>query len=77
MLSDFILDAIDSVESVQDFNYLISKWKMSEASTELKEEAIRELKALKSIFDINPNTTHASVFQDILDGAADIKDMGN
>ena len=54
MLSDVILDAIDAVESVSDFNTLLYKWTMSEASQELKDEAIRELKARKSIFYINP-----------------------
>lgn len=32
MLNDVILDAIDVVESVSDFNALLYKWTMSEAS---------------------------------------------
>lgn len=50
MLNDLILDAIDAVESIQDFNALLYKWSMSDASQELKDEAIRELKAQKSFF---------------------------
>ena len=77
MLNDVILDAIDSVESVSDFNALLYKWTMSEASQELKDEAIRELKARKSIFYINPLRTPKNVFEDIKAGAADISDIGN
>lgn len=77
MLNDLILDAIDAVESVQDFNDLLYKWNMSDASQELKDEAIRELKAQKSCFFINPLVTPKSVFEDIKAGEADIDDIGN
>lgn len=77
MLSDVILDAIDAVESVSDFNILLSKWSMSDASQELKDEAIRELKAQKAVFFINPLVTPKSVFEDIKAGEADIDDIGN
>lgn len=78
MLSDVILDAIDAVESVSDFNALLFKWtSMSDASQELKDEAIRELKAQKSCFFINPLVTPKSVFEDIKAGEADIDDLGN
>ena len=75
MLSDVILDAIDAVESVSDFNTLLYKWTMSEANQELKDEAIRELKARKSIFYINPLHTPKNVFEDIKAGQADIDDL--
>lgn len=77
MLSDVILDAIYAVESVQDFNDLLYKWNMSNASQELKDEAIRKLKAQKSCFFINPLVTPKSVFEDIKAGEADIDDIGN
>lgn len=75
MLNDAILDAIDDVESVSDFNALLYKWTMSEANQELKDEAIRELKAKKSIFYINPLHTPKNVFEDIKAGQADIDDL--
>ncbi len=75
MLNDAILDAIDAVESVSDFNALLYKWTMSEASKELKDEAIRELKARKSVFYINPIHTPKNVFEDIKAGEADIDDI--
>ncbi len=77
MLSDVILEAIDAVESVSDFNALLYKWSMSDASQELKDEAIRELKARKAVFFINPLVTSKSVFEDIKAGEADINDIGN
>ena len=75
MLNDVILDAIDAVESVSDFNALLYKWTMSEANQELKDDAIRELKARKSIFYINPVHTPKNVFEDIKAGQADIDDL--
>ena len=75
MLNDVIFDAIDAVESVSDFNALLYKWTMSEANQELKDEAIRELKARKSIFYINPLHTPKNVFEDIKAGQADIDDL--
>ena len=75
MLNDVIFDAIDAVESVSDFNALLYKWTMSEANQELKDEAIRELKARKSIFYINPVHTPKNVFEDIKAGQADIDDL--
>ena len=75
MLNDVVLDAIDAVESVSDFNALLYKWTMSEASQELKDEAIRELKVRKSAFYINPLHTPKNVFEDIKAGQADIDDL--
>lgn len=77
MLNDVILDAIDAVESVSDFNALLNKWILSEVKQELKDEAIRELKVRKSIFYINPVHTPKNVFEDIKAGEADISDIGN
>lgn len=76
MLNDAILDAIDAVESVSDFNALLYKWSvMSNADEDLKAEAIRELKAKKSVFYINPIYTPKNVFEDIKAGEADIDDI--
>lgn len=76
MLSDIILDAIDEVSSTKDFNALLYKWSvLSDADDELKDEAIRELKARKSIYDLSPNFTPESVIEDIKAGATDIDDI--
>lgn len=75
MLNDVILDAIDAVESVSDFNALLNKWILSEAKQELKDEAIRELKVRKSIFYINPIHTPKNVFEDIKAGEAESPKM--
>ena len=75
MLNNVILDAIDAVESVQDFNDLLYKWNMSNASQKLKDEAIRELKARKSCFFIKPLVIPKSVFEYIKAGEADIDDL--
>jgi len=76
MLNDNIIKIIDGVNSVEEFNFQLNKFKLSDASQSLKDEAIRILKARKSCFDLDPNFTPAKVFQDIKDGAADIDDLG-
>lgn len=75
MLNNAILDAIEEVNSVKDFNILLEKWNMSEASQDLKDEAIRELKAKKSIFYINPLHTSKNVYEDIKAGEAESPKM--
>lgn len=74
-LHEKINEAIDSVNSAQEFNFQLNKFKLSDASQSIKDEAIRVLKARKSCFDLDPNFTPAKVFQDIKDGAADIDDI--
>ena len=75
MLNDLIIKAIDNVSSVKDFQQLKQKWETSDAADEFKKEAIRELKARKSIYDLSPNFTPESVIEDIKAGAADIDDI--
>ena len=84
MLSNVILEelyekineAIDSVNSIEEFNFLLNKWQfVSSASQEIKDECIRELKARKSAFYINPLHTPKNVFEDIKTGQADIDDL--
>ena len=75
MLNKFILNAIDNVQSIKDFNDLLNKWELSNAPKEVKEEAIRVLKAKKSLFYINPKVTPESVYNDIVAGSADIDDI--
>lgn len=54
-LHEKINEAIDSVNSIEEFNFLLHKWQyVSSASQKIKDECIRELKARKSIFYINP-----------------------
>lgn len=77
-LHEKINEAIDSVNSIEEFNFLLNKWQfVSSASQEIKDECIRELKARKSVFFINPLVTPKSVFEDIKAGEADIDDIGN
>ena len=75
MLNDLIIKAIDNVSSVKDFQQLKQKWEMSDTADEFKKEAIRELKARKSIYDLSPNFTPESVIEDIKAGVADIDDI--
>lgn len=76
MLNEKIIKTIDGVNSVEEFNFQLNKFKLSDADQSIKDEAIRVLKARKSCFDLNPNFTPAKVFQDIKDGVADIDDLG-
>ena len=50
MLNDNIKRAIKAVNSVKDFDNLLYTFQMSDANQALKDEAIRELKAVKSAF---------------------------
>lgn len=75
-LHEKINEAIDSVNSIEEFNFLLNKWQfVSTASPEIKNECIRELKARKSVFYINPIHTPKNVFEDIKAGEADIDDI--
>ena len=76
MLNENIIKIIDGVNSVEEFNFQLNKFKLSDAPQNIKDEAIGTLKARKSCFDLDPNFTPAKVFQDIKDGAADIDDLG-
>lgn len=76
-LHEKINEAIDSVNSIDEFNFLLNKWQfVSTASKEIKDECIRELKARKSAFYINPLHTPKNVYEDIKAGEADIDDLG-
>lgn len=75
-LHEKINEAIDSVNSIEEFNFLLNKWQfVSTASKEIKDECIRELKARKSAFYINPLHTPKNVYDDIKAGEADIDDL--
>lgn len=75
-LHEKINEAIDSVNSIEEFNFLLNKWLfVSSASQEIKDECIRELKARKNIFYINPIHTPKNVYEDIKAGEADIDDL--
>ena len=71
-LHEKINEAIDAVNSIEDFNFLLNKWQfVSSASQEIKEECIRELKTRKGIFYINPVYTPKNVYEDIKAGEAE------
>ena len=75
MLNDNIKRAIKAVNSVKDFDNLLYTFQMSDANQALKDEAIRELKAVKSAFFINPLCTPKKVYEDIKATEADISDI--
>lgn len=75
MLNEFVKEAIENVDSAEEFDILLNKWQLSDAPEEFKEVAIRELKAKKSIFFISPNSTPDTVYADMQAGAADIDDI--
>lgn len=75
MLNQKTINRINEVDSVQDFNELLDIFQLSEADKATKEEAIRELKARKSVFYVNPVHTSKNVYEDIKAGAADIDDI--
>ena len=75
MLNEKIIKIINGVNSVEEFNFQLNKFKLSDASQNIKDEAIKVLKARKSCFDLDPNFTPAKVFQDIKAGMADIDDL--
>lgn len=76
MLNKHILKTIDSVNSVDDFNEVLNRFKLSDAAIDIKNAAIRELKAKKSVFDLDKNFTPAKVMAEIKAGEADIDDIG-
>ena len=75
MLNDNIKRAIKAVNSVKDFDNLLYTFQMSDANQALKDEAIRELKAVKSAFFINPLHAPKKVYEDIKAAEADISDI--
>ena len=75
MLNDNIKRAIKAVNSTKDFNDLLYTFQMSDANQALKDEAIRELKAVKSAFFINPLYNKKKVFEDIKAAEADTSDI--
>lgn len=75
MLNDNIKRAIKEVNSVKDFDKLLYTFQMSDANQALKDQAIRELKAAKSAFYINPLYTPKKVYEDIKASEADINDI--
>lgn len=75
MLNDNIKRAIKEVNSVKDFDKLLYTFQMSDVNQALKDEAIRELKAVKSAFFINPSYTPKKVYEDIKASEADIGDI--
>lgn len=75
VLSKNILKAIDKVDSQKEFNKLMEVFKMSDASSDIKEEAIRVLKIKKNVFFIGEKSDHSEVYKEILAGQADIDDL--
>ena len=75
MLNDLILKTINEVDSVEEFEFLISKFKMSDAVPEIKLAAIKELRKQKRQYDKSAFYTCEKVLQEIESGFADIDDI--
>lgn len=54
MLNQTIIDKIESIDSVDAFKETMNIYMTSDADQSLKDEAIRELKARKSMYDPTP-----------------------
>jgi hypothetical protein len=75
MLSENVLKRINQVDSEKEFEKLKWSFESSDAADSIKQEAIRELKARKTIYDKDRNSTPERVYEDIKAGMADIDDI--
>lgn len=75
MLAEGIIKAINKVDSQEEFNLLLDKFKLSSAPLEIREAAIEELKKRKKMFYISEKADLTEVYLDIIAGQADIDDI--
>lgn len=76
MLSEIVYAKINKVSTQEDFDDLLNDFKLSEAPLDLRNEAIRELKANKPQFDEIDKLPTQDLFDEMKDGESDISDMG-
>ena len=76
MLNEHILKKISTISTKNAYDELLNSLKTSEAPLEIREEAIRELKAQKPQFDAVDRLPSKELFEQLKDGEEDISDMG-
>jgi len=75
MLNDAIKKRIDEVSDAEEFKILIESFKLSQAPTELRDEAIRALRARHPEYDTAVKTPTRELLEQIKEGEADTSDM--
>jgi len=75
MLNDAIKKRIDEVSDAEEFKILIESFKLSQAPTELKDAAIRALKARHPYYDTAIKIPTRELLEQIKEGEADTSDM--
>ena len=75
MLNEKIIKRINEIETKSEYDELMNSFILSDASIEIKQEAIKELKKAHILFDDDRHTTPKEVLQMIKDGEADTDDI--
>jgi hypothetical protein len=76
MLNDATMKTIAKVSTKEDFDILLNRFKTSEAPLDVRQEAMRELKAQHPKFDAIDKLPSKELSTEMKDGEADISDMG-
>jgi len=76
MVSDAVKEAVSKIETKEDYNNVLQKFKLSSATVEQKEEAIRYLKTQHPSFDTTDRLPTKELLSEIEAGQADIDDIG-
>jgi len=76
MLNEHTLKKISTISTKEAYDELLNSLKTSEAQLEIREEAIRELKAQCPQFDEISKLPSKELLAQIKDGEADIDDIG-
>lgn len=67
---------LEEIETQEDYNEQMEIYKTSSAPLEMREEAIKKLKAMFPEFDNSNRLPSKEIFQMMKDGEADISDIG-
>ena len=67
---------LEEIETQEDYNEQMEIYKTSSAPLEMREEAIKKLKAMFPMFDNSNRLPSKEILQMMRDGEADISDMG-
>ena len=74
-LPEAAINAISAVESIEDYDTQMTKFELSPAPLEVREEAMRQLRASKPQFDTSDKSPSAELDRQMKDGLADTSDM--